>query len=175
MKRGGAILFLLGIGGVAFLAYSLSKNKRLSPNVIPNSITSANRTILQMTAPGIRNNNPLNIEYSTRNNWVGQTGSDGRFAKFVDIEHGFRAAYIDLSNKLKRGLNTVAAIVSTWAPASDGNDTATYIKNVSRRMNVLEFTPLSQSDLPRLIQAMAIQEVGKEYPMSTIMAGVKLV
>ncbi|HFX8036006.1 TPA: hypothetical protein ACIF5E_004931, partial [Escherichia coli] len=42
-------------------------------------------------ARGIRNNNPGNLEYSKTNPWVGQTGDDGRFAKFETPEHGIRA------------------------------------------------------------------------------------
>ena len=38
------------------------------------------------SARGIRNNNPGNLEYSKTNPWVGQTGDDGRFAKFEIVE-----------------------------------------------------------------------------------------
>lgn len=43
-----------------------------------------------LAQPGLRNNNPGNIEAGS-NPWEGQTGSDGRFATFATPEHGIRA------------------------------------------------------------------------------------
>ncbi|WP_160314734.1 hypothetical protein [Photobacterium swingsii] len=40
-------------------------------------------------AVGIRNKNPLNIEYNERNNWKGQTGRNGRFCTFSIISGAF--------------------------------------------------------------------------------------
>lgn len=46
-----------------------------------------------MTARGIRNRNPGNIDYNPRNDWQGQIGKEpgGRFAIFDTPENGIRA------------------------------------------------------------------------------------
>lgn len=79
---------------------------------------------------GIRNNNPGNIEFRAENPWRGQTGSDGRFARFATPEAGLRALAVDLGTKSRRGLNSVSAILNTYAPPSD-NDTRAYIARVT--------------------------------------------
>lgn len=84
---------------------------------------------------GIRNNNPGNIEFRPTNAWRGQTGSDGRFARFATPEAGLRALAIDLGTKSRRGLTTVRSILNTYAPPSD-NDTAAYIRSVARELGV---------------------------------------
>lgn len=45
------------------------------------------------TPRGIRNNNPGNIDFNSRNNWQGQLGVEtgGRFAIFDTPENGIRA------------------------------------------------------------------------------------
>ena len=96
--------------------------------------------LVLMTAPlnlprGIRNNNPGNIEFRAENPWRGQTGSDGRFARFATPEAGVRALAVDLGTKSRRGLNTVTAILNAYAPESE-NDTAAYIRAVSRALGV---------------------------------------
>ncbi len=81
---------------------------------------------------GIRLSNPLNIE----NNgiaWKGLAASqpDERFYNFKSPEWSFRAAYrIMQTYKNKYGLNTIAGIVTRWAPPHE-NQTRDYIANVS--------------------------------------------
>ncbi|MBN5203088.1 hypothetical protein JY494_26615, partial [Serratia marcescens] len=67
-------------------------------------------------ARGLRNNNPGNIEASDKNPWEGQTGSDGRFAKFETPEHGIRALGKNLLSYQRQGYDTVSEIVNRWAP-----------------------------------------------------------
>ncbi|MCS1340536.1 hypothetical protein NX036_25235, partial [Escherichia coli] len=81
-------------------------------------------------ARGIRNNNPGNLEYSKTNPWVGQTGDDGRFAKFETPEHGIRALGRNLMSYQRQGIDTVSEIINRWAPPTDKNDTMSYIKAV---------------------------------------------
>ncbi|HGH4637350.1 TPA: hypothetical protein ACJIWT_003964 [Enterobacter bugandensis] len=94
-------------------------------------------------ARGIRNNNPGNLEYSKTNPWIGQTGDDGRFAKFETPEHGIRALGRNLLSYQRQGIDTVSDIVEKWAPKKDGNDTAAYIKAVCAQLGV---TPDQQLD-----------------------------
>lgn len=87
-------------------------------------------------ARGLRNNNPGNIEASADNPWEGQTGSDGRFAKFETPEHGIRALGKNLLAYNKRhGLDTVGEMITRWAPPKE-NDTDSYIKAICAQLGV---------------------------------------
>ncbi|HBR0192833.1 TPA: hypothetical protein ACPT22_005192 [Klebsiella pneumoniae] len=101
---------------------------------------------------GIRNNNPGNLEASSSNPWVGQTGSDGRFAKFETPEHGIRALGRNLISYQRQGIDTVGEIINRWAPPSDNNDTAAYIKAVCAQLGVTANQPLDASN-PDTLQA----------------------
>ena len=87
----------------------------------------------QPTVPrGIRNNNPLNIRL-TATRWVGMRAKqeDKGFCQFNSMAYGWRAAFLLLfSYYYKHGLETVRAIISRWAPPTDGNNTEAYIASV---------------------------------------------
>lgn len=102
---------------------------------------------------GVRNNNPGNLEASSSNPWVGQTGSDGRFAKFETPEHGIRALGRNLLSYQRQGIDTVGEIINRWAPPTDNNDTAAYIKSVCAQLGVKADQPLDASN-PDTLQAL---------------------
>ncbi|EPY1510996.1 hypothetical protein ACW9SN_002849 [Klebsiella quasipneumoniae] len=102
---------------------------------------------------GVRNNNPGNLEASSSNPWIGQTGSDGRFAKFETPEHGIRALGRNLISYQRQGIDTVGEIINRWAPPSDNNDTAAYIKSVCAQLGVTANQPLDASN-PDTLQAL---------------------
>lgn len=102
---------------------------------------------------GVRNNNPGNLEASSSNPWVGQTGSDGRFAKFETPEHGIRALGRNLISYQRQGIDTVGEIINRWAPPSDNNDTTAYIKAVCAQLGVTANQPLDASN-PDTLQAL---------------------
>lgn len=79
---------------------------------------------------GFKNCNPLNIRYSSRNNWRGQVGEHKGFCVFAHESWGFRAAYKLITNYISQGYNTIEKIVSRWAPPTE-NDTEAYIKYVA--------------------------------------------
>lgn len=81
----------------------------------------------EQTTLGIRNNNPLNIRFSTKNNWRGQTGENKGFCVFSHESYGFRAAYKLITTYISQGNNTISKIISKWAPPTE-NDTESYIK-----------------------------------------------
>lgn len=117
-------------------------------------------------ARGLRNNNPLNIEWSRANNWRGQTGSDGRFATFLTIAHGYRAALIVLRNYQKRyGLRTIRQMINRWCPPSErGNDTAAYIRTVSELSGIDADRSVDlnrMSDVVKILDAMTYVECGE--------------
>ncbi|WP_231100871.1 virion protein [Pseudoalteromonas luteoviolacea] len=119
---------------------------------------------------GIRNNNPLNIE--TGEDWLGLTGSDGRFVIFETPEHGIRAAARILRTySSKYGINTVNTIISRWAPPVE-NDTEGYIEFVADKANVNANEVLSPEEYPRVIAAMIHMENGQQpYNLETIKSG----
>lgn len=89
----------------------------------------------QAAKRGERNNNPGNL------NFAGQAGAElerpgGRFARFETAFDGLRALSRQLVLYAGRGINSVEKIISTWAPASDNNNTAAYIQAVSQRLGV---------------------------------------
>lgn len=102
---------------------------------------------------GVRNNNPGNLEASSSNPWVGQTGSDGRFAKFETPEHGIRALGRNLISYQRKGIDTVSDIINRWAPPSDNNDTTAYIKAVCAQLGVTADQPIDASN-PDTLQAL---------------------
>ena len=117
-------------------------------------------------ARGWRNNNPLNIEYSPRNRWRGQVGSDGRFAIFTSREYGYRAALVILRNYQRRyHLLTLTEIIGRWCPPGEvGNNTPRYIATVARRGCLPVAEPLdlgNKSVVVRLLEAMTFVECGR--------------
>ncbi|ELM7732763.1 hypothetical protein Q2P25_001449 [Escherichia coli] len=98
------------------------------------------------SARGIRNNNPGNLEYSKTNPWIGQTGDDGRFAKFETPEHGIRALGRNLLSYQRQGIDTVSDIINRWAPPSDNNNTDAYIKAVCAQLGVTADQQLDASN-----------------------------
>lgn len=76
-------------------------------------------------------NNPANIRYNKKNNWLGQIGSDNGFCVFDTIEHGLRALIVLLRNYINvYKLHSVSEIISRYAPACE-NDTRNYISYVN--------------------------------------------
>jgi hypothetical protein len=116
-------------------------------------------------------NNPLNIRYLASNAFRGQIGNHGGYGQYDTLNNGVRAAGLELTSYINRGLTTVTQIVSTWAPSSE-NDTASYISDVSSRMGVAATEPLAwpQDEVP-LIQAMAYHENGYNNMSDDFVAG----
>ncbi|KJX24921.1 hypothetical protein GUK76_03145 [Enterobacter hormaechei] len=120
------------------------------------------------SARGIRNNNPGNLEFSKTNPWVGQTGDDGRFAKFETPEHGIRALGRNLLSYQRQGIDTVSDIINRWAPPSDNNNTDAYIKAVCAQLGVTPDQQLDASnpDTLKALCAAIIQHENGSQPYS---------
>lgn len=93
------------------------------------------------TAPaGIRNNNP------------GAMMPGGKLAQYPDMQTGLAALDGNLASYGKQGVNTVAGVISKWAPPNE-NDTQAYIKDVSQRLGI----PANQKiDLSNPLQRQAL-------------------
>ncbi|HAT4984430.1 TPA: hypothetical protein I9786_002833 [Serratia marcescens] len=112
-------------------------------------------------ARGLRNNNPGNIEASDKNPWEGQTGSDGRFAKFETPEHGIRALGKNLLTYYqKHGLDTVGEIITRWAPPKE-NKTDAYIKAICDQLGVAADQQIDVTN-PRTLAALCAGIVNHE-------------
>ena len=138
-----------------------------------------------MLPRGIRNNNPLNIRRTAKDEWKGlraqQTDAnltsgrlssrsanskqasvcshyDAEFCQFESLEYGWRAAFYLLTRTYyhKYRLFTIRAIINKWAPPQE-NLTATYIQNVCRLTGIPPDEPIGiPSDQPARWMAVGI-------------------
>ena len=120
---------------------------------------------------GIRNNNPLNIRIG--NVWLGEVkeNTDGEFEQFTSMIYGLRAAIVLLRRYICHyHLNSIAQIVSRWAPSSE-NNTRLYINFVSERLGIANDVQIDFYDkvtICRLVEAMAYYECGSSIPIDAI-------
>lgn len=132
---------------------------------------------LKQLPRGIRNNNPLNIRIG--NTWLGEVPNptDSDFEQFVSPVYGLRAAFCILRRYIRRyGRNTVRKIVHSWAPSSENNCDG-YIKIVCQQSKLDPDETLLYEDAERmwkLVQGMALAEVGQRLEMDLIMKGYQL-
>ena len=143
-----------------------------------------------MTARGIRNNNPGNIDYNPRNDWVGQLGleegvANPRFARFDSPENGIRALGKLLINYRGKdglpgvggpGIDTVLETIARWAPSNE-NDTQVYVQAVAARLGVLPAAPIDIQD-PVTLRGMVVgiivhENGGNPYRPAVIDEGVR--
>lgn len=114
---------------------------------------------------GLRNNNPGNL-IKTGTNWQKEieTG-DTRFEAFATVAWGLRALMINLRTLHGRGANTIAKLITRWAPESDGNNTASYIAKVSQMTGISKDAPLTLSEgvYIGLAKAIALVENGEKF------------
>lgn len=111
--------------------------------------------------PGLRNNNPGNIRPG--DDWQGMTGEADGFVVFQDIDWGLRALATDITNKIRKGYNTVTTLISRYAPPSE-NDTQAYINAVAGETGLDPNEPidLSQEVLHDLMRAIIDHENGAQ-------------
>jgi len=145
-----------------------------------------------MTARGIRNNNPGNIDFNQaafdRDPWVGEIGleihSSPRFTTFDTPEHGIRALCkvlltYDHHRKGADGspIDTVQEVIDRWAPPSE-NNTDAYADRVRDTLGVEdgEEIDLDHQDTLKTVCTAIIQHENGVQPYSeeTIKAGVEL-
>lgn len=88
-----------------------------------------------------RNNNPGNLRDLSGRLYPGYPRDSGGFIVFPTAAAGWHALEKDLSIKASRGWS-ISQIISAWAPASDNNDTAGYIRYVSARVGLPADVPV---------------------------------
>lgn len=153
------------VGASIIIGYLLTHKKQTETSM-PNSGNN-----YQGLPRGYRNNNPLNIRYSSANNWQGKVlpNTDGSFEQFRSMAYGYRAAFYLLQKYIRSGLTTVAEIINKWAPTNE-NNTSGYITRVC---NTTGFTPgtvivpTNYDQMSKLVYAMALVENGNN-PLPSI-------
>lgn len=101
---------------------------------------------------GFRNKNPGNLNFAGQAGATLETGvANPRFAKFNTMEEGVAALGRQLKLYESRGINTIREIVNKYAPASDNNDTAAYMKHLSKATGAGIDQPLNLSDSEQLV------------------------
>ncbi|URD40641.1 structural protein P5 [Pseudomonas sp. BYT-5] len=143
-----------------------------------------------MTARGVRNNNPGNIDFNPRNDWVGQLGLElgaikPRFARFDSPENGIRAlGKLLIAYRGKdgmpgvggKGIDTVLETINRWAPSNE-NDTKAYALAVAKRLGVRTTDPINIKDPTTLrvfVESIIIHENGgNPYKAEVIDEGVR--
>jgi hypothetical protein len=104
----------------------------------------------QAQPPNITANNPLNVQ------------SGGRDIRYSTPTAGLGQAWETLGHYGQKGINTVAAIVKTWAPTAPPQ----YVQSVAQALKVDPNQPLNLSDpnvKGALIDAMRPNETGNRY------------
>ncbi|MEZ8704138.1 virion protein [Vibrio cyclitrophicus] len=133
-------------------------------------------TYKQTLPRGVRNNNPVNIEYNAANKWEGQRGSDGRFVIFSNPAYGFRAGARVLRSYHRQGYRTLSQMINRFAPSHE-NDTSNYVRNVSKWADIGENQMVdvtSAEQLAVLLHAMSRMEVGSFYTLKMARKGVEM-
>ncbi|MFY2843567.1 phage tail tape measure protein [Achromobacter ruhlandii] len=114
-------------------------------------VESANQASGTGTPRGIRNNNPGNLIY------VGQAGAtkeeNGRFAVFPTAQAGLNELADQLRRYGRRGLDSIQAIVNTYAPATE-NDTGAYANYLAQKMGINTDTKFDVNSDPAALAAL---------------------
>lgn len=152
------------LGGMAGLAYWYLVARKKETTMATTTTTQPEPFNAGSGTRGYRNNNPLNIRISSANNWEGKVlpNTDGVFEQFRTMAYGYRAALLLIRNYILAGHNTVAKIISRWAPANENNTTA-YINAVCSKTGFAPTTTIgayNEDMMVKLVYAMAIVENG---------------
>lgn len=118
----------------------------------------------------VNRNNPGNLR-----SW-GNAATSGGFAVFSTALDGLSAMAGQLRRYGARHIDTLDGIINTYAPKSDHNDTAAYIKDVAKRTGFSSGQHLNLNDsgtLQTLMAAMIQHEQGRNpYSAGTIQSAI---
>lgn len=99
----------------------------------------------------IGKNNPFNLRYNARNNWLGQTGETRGFCDFESVEYCIRAvAILIMRSYRKNNILTISEIINRYAPKIE-NQTDKYVDYICGRLGVLPFDIPSRNMFPILL------------------------
>jgi hypothetical protein len=125
---------------------------------------------------GLRNNNPGNLR-KTSVKWGGKVANplDTAFESFDTMANGVRAAIRNAFTQWNRGKDTIAQLVSIWAPPSE-NDTARYVAQVAKAAGIpatKEFKFGNNETTAKIMYAIFIHENGPTAKNHITLAAVK--
>lgn len=110
---------------------------------------------------GARLNNPFNIRYSSRNNWLGQIGNVNGFCKFSLPYYGVRSFALLYRTYLHTGRDTISRFIRSYAPSFE-NNTNHYIRFVCGYMGCDPHYKLSLKDFHLFARAVCSVEIGSD-------------
>ena len=116
---------------------------------------------------GIRNNNPGNL-IRTPIAWNGKIpfaqSKDTKFEQFAELRYGIRAKMLDIINDVNEGTDTVAALITEFAPKFE-NNTQAYINTVASMVGLPMNAKidLTEERLIALCKAISFVENGAAY------------
>jgi hypothetical protein len=87
---------------------------------------------------------PAGAPAPMRNNNPGALMPGGKLAQYPDQQTGLQAIDNNLQSYGKQGVNTLAGVISKWAPPNE-NDTQAYISDVSQRLGLKPNQPIDLS------------------------------
>lgn len=127
---------------------------------------------------GVRNNNPGNLNFAGQPGASLESGPGARFASFSTMGEGIQQLSRQLALYSIRGNDTIAGMISTYAPAADKNNTAAYIRDVAAQTGLDPGKHLNLADpevMQSLIRAIINHEGnGKYVSDEDIRAGIRL-
>lgn len=94
-----------------------------------------------------------NVPSPLRNNNPGALMPGGKLAQYPDMQTGLAQLDSNLQSYGKQGINTLAGVISKWAPPNE-NNTPAYIQDVSQRLGVRPDQPIDLSN-PAVRQAIS--------------------
>ena len=129
---------------------------------------------------GIRNNNPGNIRHGDAWQGMADEQTDSAFIQFITPEYGIRAmTKVLLTYSDVYGLDTVAEIISRWAPPKNKkgefeNNTDSYIRAVAASLGVHPQQRIDvRANMPALVEAIIHHENGTQpYDTATLGRGI---
>lgn len=150
-KKLGIIGMLIGGGIAADRAFEYYK-KQGSGNALQGFEQEIQHVMQQFAAAGgneqaVTGAGPLGL----RNNNPGNLQPGGHEAHYATMAQGLHAMAALLVSYSKHGLNTIRKIISKYAPASAGNPTASYIRNISAALGISPDRVLDLAHNPQLL------------------------
>ncbi len=123
-----------------------------------NNVGNTRVSIPQSSRLAFVNNNPGNLRF------VGQQGAtqgENGFAKFSSPEAGVKALESQIKLDASRGL-TLQQFINKYAPPTE-NNTNQYLAQMTQMLGVPPTTKISNVDIKRLTQAIALKESGTRF------------
>jgi hypothetical protein len=157
----------ISLGLIALAALFVSNRKTETVSQAPHGdvgVASVNHNPTGgSTARGLLINNPGNIRAGT-DKWLGMVGVADGFVHFSSPSYGVRALARIIRTKYARGLDSIRAIISSYAPPSE-NDTDNYVRFMSDWVGVNPDAPLDLNDdtMYKLVSGIIRMEVGHSY------------